>query len=125
SSSIKRLFLPLTLFVAFALLIYGVTGYFRLSRDARCLRNSLIGAQNSQPVGWNKTIELNVGPMSFQLLRAGLSFAPLNSEARTALRAVRGGEVGVYQLARSSGDLDHASLLAAADNGMAARGWER
>ena len=63
--------------------------------------------------------------MTFQMLRAGLSFVSLPPEARTALRAVRGAEVGVYHLSEDMSVLDQGALLSAADRAMAGRGWER
>lgn len=122
---LQRLALPLILVSALALLVVGVTGFFRLSRDARCLRNSLTKLTESSPAVWNKRIELSVGPLSFQLLRAGLSFAPLPPEARIALRAVRGAEVGIYKAGAGSGAMDSGALLSAADNAMGSRGWDR
>jgi hypothetical protein len=121
----QRLALPLVLVSALALLVVGVTGFFRLSRDARCLRNSLTGLTESAQVAWNKKIELSFGPLSFQVLRAGLSFAPLPPEARTALRAVRGAEVGIYKLGAGSDRVDSGALLLAADSAMGSRGWDR
>jgi hypothetical protein len=109
----------------FCLLIMGVTSFFRLSRDARCLRTSLTSAADAQAVGCSSGLELSVGPITCCLARAGLSLAPLNAEARTALRAVRGAEVGVYQLARGSSELDRSSMVGAADKAMAGRGWDR
>jgi hypothetical protein len=122
---LKRLALPLVLLSALALLVVGVTGYFRLGRDARCLRNSLTRATISAPLVWNKKIELSVGPLSCLALRAGLSFAPLDPEARTALRAVRGAEVGIYELDGASGRIDPGALLSSADEATSSRGWDR
>jgi hypothetical protein len=72
---------------------------------------------------WSPTIELNVGGGTLGLARAGLAFLDLPAEARAVLSAVRGGEVGVYQLVK--GNLDRAGLLNSADHDMSARGWER
>jgi hypothetical protein len=110
---------------ALALVVVAVTGFIRLGGDARCLRNSLTQSTDSGVVSWQKKLEVSVGPISCQLLRAGLSFAPLPSDARTALRAVRGAEVGIYKLGAGSNWTQSDPLLGAADKAMASRGWDR
>lgn len=121
---LARLALPLVLLSALALVIVGVTSYFRLDRDARCLRNSLTQAIGTTPGACSKKIELNVGPLTFVALRTGLSFIPLHAEARTALRAVQGAQVGIYKLGADATGFRPATLLQAANEAMAARGWD-
>src|SRR5437016_719880 len=122
---IRRLALPLGLVLALSLLLYGVTSFFRLSRDARCLRNSLTGATEAQSVSLTKRLELSIGALSFGAFRAGLSLVPLQQEVRAALGAMRGAEVGLYDLGASWTELDRGIILEAADRAMAARGWDR
>jgi hypothetical protein len=121
---LARLALPLVLLSSLALVIVGVTSYFRLDRDARCLRNSLTKAIGTAPGAWNKKIELNVGPLTLVALRTGLSFVPLHPEARTALRAVQGAQVGIYKLGADAAGFSPATLLHTANEAMAARGWD-
>jgi hypothetical protein len=111
-----------SLSIAFALLIYMAIGFFRLSSDARALRNSLTGHQDS---GWARRIELNVGPLTTALARAGTRYLELDDEPRLALQALRGVEVGIYQARGSHETTDSAELLTAADTAMLGRGWRR
>ena len=110
------------IFVGLALV---VTSFFRLSQDARCLRNSVRQFAQTEAVNWNERIELRLGSIPCFLLRAGLSFAPLNEEARAAVQALRGAEVGIYQLDAGAADLDRGAMLSAVDKAMASRGWDR
>lgn len=116
---------PLGLFLMAGALVVGVTGYFRLSRDAQCLRNSLTQGGALQAAALKKKIELHVGPFTCYAIRAGLSFAPLEPDVREALRAVQGGEVGVYQVNQGFAPKENSSLLEAADRAMTGRGWDR
>jgi hypothetical protein len=108
-------------FAALSVMIWGVASYFHLSSDTRALRNGLMQASG---VEWRQQIGLNVGSLTFGALRAGLSFFPLDPEARAAVQAVRGAEVGIYEL-ESTRDPDSAAMLAVADRVLNARGWER
>ena len=114
------LFLSVT--VVFVLLAVGVVRFFTATSDVDALRSRLM---QSSAVDWDKKIHLRVGALTLHLARAVLSFVPVPHEARTALRAVRAGEVGVYQLRGSDQRLDQAALLSAADEVMTARGWDR
>jgi hypothetical protein len=122
---LKRLLVCACLLLVVALPLVGITSYLRLSRDARCLRDSVVQSFKGQAVSASKKIELSAGALTFYALRAGLSFAPLPPEAQSALRAARGAEVGVYELGRGSDARDYAAILTRADVAMAARGWER
>jgi len=105
-----------------AMVVVGVTSYFRLSSDTKALRNGLI---KSSGVEWRQRIALNVGGLTFGAVRGGLSFFPLDAKARAALEAVRGAEVGIYELASEAAAPDCATMLTAADKAMTARGWDR
>ncbi|MGO8696650.1 MAG: hypothetical protein ACLQVY_02880 [Limisphaerales bacterium] len=100
----------------------GVASYFRLSPETRALRSSVM---ESVPGKWNKQIAVNVGGFTLGLVRFGSSFFHLPPEARAALQAVDGADVGVYQLRNSPPALSYSGMLAAADQSMRRRGWER
>ena len=104
------------------LVVMGVTSYFRMGRDARALRNSFL---ESKAGAFQKKIELSVGGLTCGLARAGLSFVNLKPEARSALSALRSGEVGVYQVARDFSGPDRMLALTSADEAMTRRGWDR
>lgn len=107
---------------ALLLAVYAVTGYIRLGRDTAALRDSLM--QCTAAV-WNKQVEVNVGPLTVGLARFGLSFIDLDPDARLALQACRGAEVGVYHLQDGQVTLRCTPMLSAADQAMSTRGWER
>jgi hypothetical protein len=124
----RRWVWPVTFFLVItltlALLVYGITGFFRLGRDARALRNSFLESEAVTPGAWNKTIELSIGRLTCFAVRTGVSFFPIDPTALTALGVVQGAEVGVYRAPRGTGKTSAASLLANADAAMAKRGWE-
>lgn len=93
-----------------------------MSSDAEALRNSLM---KSAAVEWEQQIEIGLGALTLNLARAGLSFVDLDCNARAALDAVRGADVGIYRLKHAPRSLDHAVLLSSADVAMAGRGWDR
>ena len=103
-------------------LALGVASYFHLSSDTRALRNELTRASGAE---WRKQIGLNIGNMTLGVVRGGVLFTKLDPEAKTALQAVRGVEVGVYELDSTSIPPDRAAMLNAADKAMSSRGWER
>ena len=106
----------------FALLSVGLTGCFKVSSDVGALRDSVMKSAAAQ---WDEKIEIGVGPITLYLARAGLAFVDLDPEARTALHAVRGAEVGVYKMREGHEQLKRAVILSAADKAMARRGWDR
>lgn len=109
--------------VSVGLLVAGVAGHLGLNGDAGTLRNSLM---ESSAVEWDRKIEVNAGAFALNLARAAIAFVEVDPEVRNALRAVRGAEVGVYELRRrGKRHLDRAAMLQAADKAMAARGWDR
>jgi hypothetical protein len=109
-------------FVALGLMALGVASYFHLGSDTRALRNGLMEASG---VEWRQQLGLNIGSMTWGAVRAGLSFVPLDPEARAAVQAVRGAEVGIYELASETKRPDGADMLAVADRVLNERGWER
>jgi hypothetical protein len=124
-SPLRRLAWPLVFLLVLSLIAIVITGFFRLSRDARCLRNSLKLAADAQALQWDRKLELSFGALTFRVLQAGLAFAPLNPDARAAVQSVRGAEVGIYKLHGKADLLDPFAMLAAADTAMEARGWDR
>ena len=116
--------LAVLLFPIFALgvIALGVASYFHLSSDTRALRNGLLKASG---VEWRQHIGLNIGSTTLGVVRAGLAFAPLDAKARAAVQALRGVEVGIYQLTPGTKPPDRAAMLAVADTVLNARGWER
>ena len=104
-------------------LALGVASYFRLSSDTRALRNELTRASGTE---WRKQIALNIGDSTLGVTRGALLFIKgVDRDAQTALRAVRGVEVGIYELDSTSKAPDRAAMLNAADKVMSSRGWER
>jgi hypothetical protein len=106
----------------FALLGVGVMRALHVSRDAGALRNSVLRSGGAE---WDKTIEIRTGPVLWGLARAGLAFVDMPAEARTALRAVHGAEVGVYRLREGARRPQYAAMLVETDQTMKARGWTR
>jgi len=109
--------------VSVGLLVAGVVGHLGVKGDAGTLRDSLMESSTGD---WDRKIEVNVGAFALNLARATVAFVDVDPEVRDALRAVRGAEVGVYELhRRGKRHVDRAAMLQAADKAMAARGWDR
>lgn len=108
--------------LAVTLLSFGLTGCFKVSSDVQTLRDRVMKTSGGK---WEKQIEIGVGAITVNLAKAGLSFVHLDPEARTALRAVRGAEVGVYELRHLRGTFDPTTFLDAADKALLTRGWDR
>ena len=104
------------------LLALGVISCFWLSSDTRTLRNGLLA---SSGVDWHQQIALNVGGLTLDVARTGLSLVPLDEHARAVLRSVRGMQIGIYQLSAVEKSPDRSTMLSAVDEVMVARGWER
>lgn len=105
-----------------AVLSLVLTGCFKMGSDAEALRNSVVQSAGAQ---CEKEFELGVGALTLGIARVGLGFIELEPEARAAVDAVRGADVGVYRLRNRPVDLDSSSMLLAADETMTARGWDR
>jgi len=101
---------------------WAVTGYFRLSSGTATLRDSVLKESHGE---WSRKITLNIGVFTTGLARAGLSFAKIEPEAKTALNAVRGVDVAIYTREKGAGELDNGAVLARADKKMVAHGWTR
>ena len=100
----------------------GIAGYFRLSSATKALGTSVM---DSVPGQWDKRFAVHVGGLSLGLVRWGSSFFDLPPEAKAALEAVHGAEVGVYKLEDSPSTLDYSAVFTSADKSMRRRGWER
>jgi hypothetical protein len=109
-------------FVALGVIALGAASYLHLSSDMRALRNGLMKASG---VEWRQNLGLNLGSMTLGVVRAGLSLAPLDAQARAAVQTLRGIEVGIYERTPGTKPPNRADLLAAADTVLNARGWER
>lgn len=105
------------------LLILAATAasVFHLDSDARALRNGLM---KSGDIEWRQQIALNANWLLVGIVRGGLSCVKLDPGARAALRSVRSGGVGIYQVASGTRP-DRAAILGAADSAMNARDWQR
>jgi hypothetical protein len=101
---------------------WAVAGYFRLSSGTATLRDCVL---KECPGEWNRKIVLNIGVFTTGLARTGLSFAKMEPEARTAINAVRGVDVAVYERAKDAGRMDCGAVLAKADKKMVSKGWTR
>jgi hypothetical protein len=110
------------LFLLPVMLAAGVASCFRSSADTKALLSSLEKSNGAQ---WRKQIVVSMGGFTLGAIRAGLSLARLNPEARAVLQSVWSVEVGLYQLPARANSPDRAATLAAADTALSARGWDR
>src|SRR5436190_19048265 len=105
--------------LAFIVGAFGVVSYFRLSSETSALRDALLSSTTDK---WHTKIALNIGGITTGLARTGLRFVNLPPEARAAASAVRGVEVGVYELEDEQRHDDPGMVIARADKAMAADG---
>jgi hypothetical protein len=115
-------FVLLSILLLPVLCIVGIASYFHLSSSTEALRSAFM---ESAPGEWHKRFAVNVGYLTVGLARFGSTFFHLPPEARAALQAVDGGEVGVYEVKESMSRPDYAGILRTADKSMRRRGWER
>jgi len=101
---------------------YSVVSFFQLGSETAALRNSCFRATGGE---WHKRIALNAGWLSTGLARVLAGIVNLPPEARTALAAVHGAEVGVYRQQGAHPASCWPTLLDSADRAMGPRGWER
>jgi hypothetical protein len=122
-SRIYLLYLLLLLFLLVpGLCVVGVASYFHLSSSSKALRGAVM---ESVPGQWHNRFAMNVGYLTFGLVRLGSQFFNLPPEAKAAFQALNRGEVGVYQLDERMPHPDCALILKTADHAMRRRGWER
>jgi hypothetical protein len=107
--------------VLLASAVYVATGIFRSSSQMTRLATAL---GKSSACSWDKRISVKLGWFNCMAGRFGLSFVDMEPEAATALRALRGCEVAIYQ-SPDEHTADRAAMLASADSVMNQSGWER
>src|SRR5262245_53176923 len=105
------------MFLVFVMGVVGVVSYFRLSSETSALRDALLSSTTDT---WHTKIALNIGAITTGLARTGLRFVNLPPEARAAASAVRGVEVGVYELEDDQRHDNPGMVVARADKAMAA-----
>ncbi|MCW5558181.1 MAG: hypothetical protein KIT22_10170 [Verrucomicrobiae bacterium] len=101
-----------------SLALYSLVSCFRLGPDARALSRGLRS-------GGSPGVELRLGALPMSLMRFGLRFAPLEPEARMAVEALRGVEVGIYPFGGAGDSEERSRRIAAGNAALAARGWQR
>lgn len=114
--------LVFALLVLPGLCVVGVTGYFRLGSETAALRETMMSSVKGH---WEKKIELNVGWFTTAVARTFSRAIILQPEPRAALEAVRGVEVGVFELAGEPGAFNPGAVLLRADQALKRRGWQR
>jgi hypothetical protein len=100
----------------------GVAGYLRLGSESTVLRRSVM---NNVAGRWDKKFAVHVGWFTMGVVRWGSHWFSVPPEARAALEACHGVEVGVYKLQPDAGAVDSAAIFSTADAAMSRRGWER
>jgi hypothetical protein len=114
--------IPLVLVALFLTCAIGIAGYFRLSSESRALRSSLMNSVAGQ---WHKKFAVHVGFLTMAVVRAGSQFFNIPKEPRAALDALRGAEVGVYNLEQGFSLPDYSAVFQTTDKAMTSRGWTR
>jgi hypothetical protein len=113
---------PGLLLTGIGLLAVGVGSCGLLSREGRAVRDRVIPAAHA---ACDRSIEVNARPFLVSLCQVVLSCIPMDPEARTAVRALRGAEVGVYHPSHPVPSTDRTAALNAADQVMTEWGWTR
>ena len=85
----------------------GVASYFWLSSDTQALRRSVM---NSVPGQWDTKIAVRIGWLTTFAVRSCSKVIPLPPEPRAAMDAIRGVEVGVYELGKRRGAADYSAV---------------
>jgi hypothetical protein len=106
----------------FTFLLVLSSGCFRVSSDTRAMRDAVLDHTSCQS---DKQIELSLGRLTFGLVGFGSRYVDMPPEARSILKAVKGGEVSVYKLHGSSPATNCSDILNSSDNSMKKRGWMR
>jgi hypothetical protein len=105
-----------------AVAVVGVASYFYLSSSTTVLRDAVM---DSVPGRWHKQFGINVGEMTIDLARFGVSFTHLNPDAKEALKCLDHGDVAIYEFEDAKLSPDYALVLKTADKSMQRRGFER
>jgi len=96
--------------------LYTLAACFRLGPDAQALGEGFRG--RGAP-----GLELRLGALPMSLLRFGLHRAPLEPEARMALDALHGVEVGLYPFAGGGHPEETSERIIAGSAALSGRGW--
>jgi hypothetical protein len=120
---IRKRYVFLALFLT-ALVVcgLGIVSLLRLSADTRALRDAAVKSVAGQ---CEKKIALHLGGFTTGLARAIASFFDVEPEVRAGLQALRGAEVGVYELRGDLSSGARAEIVTAVDREMEPRGWMR
>lgn len=123
--SILKLLLVLAMMGAGLIVSVGAMVYVsvRPSSEFRDLQDVVLDELPSRP---NMQISARAPSFLVSLARFGLSFVDdIDDEARLAIRAVRGGQVGVYQLPQPVSQAEKVRILNRANETMKENGWNR
>ncbi len=108
--------------VVIGLIALAVYRTFTVGGDLRAARNVVSKELN---VPYASRVEVSAHPLLVGLVRLGLSFVPLEPEARLAIGAVRGAEVGVYELGEDPDPVQQVAVFRQVEERMTRRGWSR
>ena len=108
--------------LAVGLLAFAIYRTITVGGDLRAARNVVLKELN---VRYASKLEVSAHPLLVGLARFGVGLAPIDREARLALKAVRGAEVGVYQLTSNLDAEQRTTLFHKVDQRMEKRGWNR
>ncbi|MHB1309693.1 MAG: hypothetical protein ACYC23_21690 [Limisphaerales bacterium] len=110
----------LALVLLLGLLALGTTGCLKVSSTAATLRDTVADAAALE---YDQRIEIRVGLITTSLARLAVNVVDVDPDARLALRALRGAEVGVYRIRGQAGE--RSSVLDRVDEAMTHKGWQR
>jgi hypothetical protein len=111
----------LALLAVFTVFVLALVLSFRVGSEIRTLRHATLTAT---PDTWERKFEFGIGRLPVWLAQAGLSFVPLEPEARAAVDALRSADVALYQKRPGSPDPDPNTLLTNVQTAMEKDGWE-
>ncbi len=117
----------LAVLAAVCLTVIGLAGLMvyrtlTVGGDLRAVRGAVL---QDLRLTCSSKVEVSLHPWLVGLARTGLSFAPLEPEARLAIQAVRGAEVGYYQLGTALDERQRRDLFEKVNQRLEKRGWER
>lgn len=113
--------LVVALLAVFGVFVLALVLSFRVGAEIRTLRRATLAAA---PELWERKFELGVGRLPVWLAQGGLSFVPLEPEARAAISALRSADVAIYRKRPGSPDPDRTTLMANVQTAMEKDGWE-
>lgn len=124
NASVLRVLVILSCLTTLVVGVVGLAIYRTLTvgGDLRAARNVVL---NDLKIRCHSQVQVSAHPWLVGLVRFGLSFAPLEPEARLAIKTIRGAEIGVYQLASTPDAAQRLTLFQKVDQRMTKRGWHR